>query len=68
MGGTRFRVLTRGLVVGGVFTHAKVAKDAKPRQEHGGGKSRKGKGWAEPKPKKHIIDKCKIIRIVSHNE
>ena len=27
--------LTRGLVVGGVFTHAKVAKDAKPRQEHG---------------------------------
>jgi hypothetical protein len=26
--------LTRGLVVGGVFTHAKVAKDAKPRQEH----------------------------------
>ena len=55
-------------MVRGDFTHAKVAKDAKPQQEHGGGKSRKGKGWAEPKPKEHIIDKCKIIRIVSHNE
>jgi hypothetical protein len=121
--GTRFRVIaaptqvgvethTRGLVSGGwgSFSHAKVAKGAKPRQEcgagpdagrgrdacaltrtksakeqyhflgasvrekishrntGGGGKSRKGKGWAEPKPKEQIVDKCKFIRIILRNE
>ena len=38
-------------------------------QKHGrGGKSRKGKGWAEPKPKEQIVDKCKFIRIILRNE
>jgi hypothetical protein len=33
-----------------------------------GGKSRKGKGWGEPKPKEQIVDKCKFIRIILRNE
>ena len=50
------------------FLGASVREKISHRNTGGGGKSRKGKGWAEPKPKEHIIDKCKIIRIVSHNE
>ena len=70
MGGTRSRALSRTKSAKDLyhFTGASVIETISHRNTRGGGKSRKGKGWAEPKQKEHIIDKCKIIRIVSHNE
>jgi len=50
------------------FLGASVREKISHRNTGGGDKSRKGKGWAEPKPKEQIVDKCKFIRIVSHNE